>query len=60
MPLSNGNPTAAELDRALVGERAYDAAVAGGETHDQAVKLAREAMREHHQAQILERVGVRL
>lgn len=59
-PLPNGSPTAAELDRAMVGEAAYHEAVDGGMGHDDALAVAKAAMTAHHRKQVLRSVGVDL
>lgn len=49
---------AAELDRYLVAERAYDAALEAGKSHDEATEAGRAAYRVHRARQILRSVGV--
>lgn len=60
MPLQNGNPTAAELDRALKGQEAYDAAIAEGKSEADAIALAAERMAAHATTQRLRSLGVNL
>jgi hypothetical protein len=56
-PLANGNMTAAELDRYIVAERAFNDAKAAGKTDDEAVAAAREAAAAKRREQVLRSVG---
>lgn len=58
MPLANGNMTAAELDRYLVAERAFDEAKATGKTDDEAVEAGRVAVNAKRREQVLRSVGI--
>lgn len=58
MPLPNGNPTAAELDRAMKGEAVYNEAIALGLSEDEALTKAREFMKDYAATQFLRSLGV--
>lgn len=49
---------AAELDRYLAAETAFNAALARGETQDQAIQAAKDAAAEKMRQQVLRSVGV--
>lgn len=51
------NPTAAELDTALVAKKAYTDARAAGQGDAQAQHTARVAIEEHHRKQTLRGLG---
>lgn len=58
MPLLNGNPTAAELDAAIQGRRAYEAALTDGKDDAEALEIAKQHMRDYRSKQFLRSLGV--
>ena len=57
-PMPDGGPTAAELDRAIKAEFAYDAAIAEGKTEADALEIARARSKEYAEEQFLRSLGV--